>query len=173
MAPPATATARRATTRAQPRPAPSVPKRPPLRIFEAAPRRKRGIRAIRRPEMWLSGILVVASLLAVVVGDAAITQGQIRLSATQHAVAAATVEQKTAQVNVAGMAAPPVVVRAAESLGLVAPTQVIDLPEVALTVPLAVPDTSPLPAGAPVSHASAASSSSPGGATATTTPANR
>jgi hypothetical protein len=123
--------------------------------------------------MWLSGILVVASLLAVVVGDALITQGQIRLSATQQAVAAATIEQKTAQVNVAGMAAPPVVVRAAENLGLVAPTQVIDLPEVPLTVPLAVPDTSPLPAGAPVLHASAASSSSPAGATATTTSTHR
>src|ERR1019366_95987 len=101
--PPAPAPARRAPARAHPRPAPQAPKRPSLRIFEPAPRRKRGIRAIRRPEMWLSGILVVASLLAVVVGDALITQGQIRLSATQQAVAAATIEQKTAQVNVAGM----------------------------------------------------------------------
>ncbi len=51
--------------------------------------------------MWLSGLLVVGSLLAVVVGDAFITQGQVRLAATQHALAAAEADQKTLQIAVA------------------------------------------------------------------------
>jgi hypothetical protein len=93
--------------------------------------------------MWLSGMVVVGSLLAVVVGDAMVTQGQIRLSNTQQAVAAATIVEKAAQTTVAAMAAPPVVVKAAEGYGLVTPQSVTDLPEVPLNVPLPVPNTSP------------------------------
>ncbi len=51
--------------------------------------------------MWLSGLLIVGSLLAVVVGDALVTQGQVRLSTTQRALAAAVATQKSLQVAVA------------------------------------------------------------------------
>ena len=96
--------------------------------------------------MWVSGLLVVGSLLGVVVGDSMITQGQVRLTNTQNQVAAAITTQKALQVSVAGIAAPPVVVSEAESAGLVAPTQVVDLPQVPLNVPLPVPQTTGTPA---------------------------
>ncbi len=86
--------------------------------------------------------MVVGSLLAVVVGDAVVAQGQIRLTRTQHAIAVATATEKAEQVRVAEEAAPPVVVRAAERLGLVAPASIVDLPSVPLDVPLPAPDTS-------------------------------
>jgi hypothetical protein len=145
MAPTATATARRAPARSVPRSAPVAPKRPPLRVLEPAPRRRKRTRAVRRSTVWVSGLLVVVSLLAVVVGDALVAEGQVRLSATQSQLAAATVAQKTYQVEVAQKAAPPVVVAEAKSQGRVAPTLVVYLPQVPLTVPLPAPQTSPLP----------------------------
>jgi hypothetical protein len=146
MAPPATAADRRASARSSARPQPTTPRRPPLRVFEPAPRRKAASRPVRRSTMWLSGLLVVGSLLAVVVGDSMITQGQVRLTNTQNEVAAAITAQKALQVSVAQIAAPPVVVSEAESAGLVAPTQVVDLPQVPLNVPLPVPQTTATPA---------------------------
>ena len=148
MAPPATATDRRASARSSARPQPGTPRHPPLQVFEPAPRRKAGSRAVRRSTMWVSGLLVVGSLLAVVVGDSMITQGQVRLAATQGEVAAAITTQKALQVSVAGIAAPPVVVSEAERAGLVAPTQVVDLPQVPLNVPLPVPQTTATPSSA-------------------------
>ena len=93
--------------------------------------------------MWLSCLLVVGSLSAVVVGDTLMTEGQVTLSTTQQEVAAAEATQKSAQVTVAEMAAPPVVVSQAKAQGLVVPTQVIELPQVPLDVPLPVPQTRP------------------------------
>ena len=52
--------------------------------------------------------------------------------------------QKGLQVEVAGKAAPPVVVQKAKSQGLVASPQVVYLPQVPLNVPLPVPQTAPL-----------------------------
>jgi hypothetical protein len=132
---------RRTDRRTQVRPSPDQPDRPPIRLFEPSPRRRRRPRGLARPELWAGGVLVVGSLLAVVVGDAAVAQGQIHLTQTQQAIAGATATEKTAQVAVAGMASPPVVVRTAERLGLVAPTSIVDLPAVPLNVPLPAPDT--------------------------------
>ena len=155
MAPPASATARRAPSRATPRPAPSGPRRPPLRLFEPAPRRKPGGRTVQRSTMWLSGLLIVGSLLAVVVGDALVTQGQVRLSTTQRALVSAEATQKSLQTAVAWKAAPPVVVSQAKSQGLVAASQVVYLPQVPLDVPL------PPPRLVPSSRHAAAPSATP------------
>ena len=133
--------------------------------------------------MWISGLLIVGSLLAVVVGDALVTQGQVRLSTTEAALAAAVAKQKTLQIAVAMKAAPPVVVSQAKKEGLVAASQVVYLPEVPLNVPLAPPRIVPNPAGtattpattpppanaAPSTPAPATTPASP--APATTTPA--
>ncbi len=93
--------------------------------------------------MWVPGLMVVASLLAVVAGDAVVAEGQVRLSTTQSQVAAAEVAQKAAQVEVAEKSAPPVVVAQAKAQGLVAPQTVVYLPQVSLDVPLPVPQTAP------------------------------
>ncbi len=143
MAPPADAAARRSAARAEPRATPGPSRRPPLRLFEAAPRRRPGTRRLRRSTKWLAALLIVGSLVAVVVGDTLMAEGQVRLSATQQQLAAAVAVQKAAQVAVAEKAAPPVVVSQAEAQGLVEPTQVVYLPHVPLDVPLPVPVTSP------------------------------
>jgi len=89
--------------------------------------------------MWLSGLLIVGSLLAVVVGDALLTQGQVRLATTQRALAGAVTTQKSLQIALAKKAAPPVVVSQAKSQGLVAASQVVNVGQVPLNVPLPPP----------------------------------
>jgi hypothetical protein len=89
--------------------------------------------------MWLSGLLIVGSLLAVVVGDALVTQGQVRLATTQRALASAQATQKSLQNGVAAKAAPPVVVSHAKGQGLVAASQVVNVGQVPLNVPLPPP----------------------------------
>jgi hypothetical protein len=86
---------------------------------------------------------VVGSLLIVVVGDTMVTQGQVHLAGLQSQIAAQQATQKTMQVEVAQLAAPDRVVAEGLGLGLKAPAQVEDLPEVPLNVPLPVPDTAP------------------------------
>ena len=113
--------------------------------------------------MWLSGLLVVGSLLAVVVGDALVTQGQVRLSTTQRELVNAEAILKGRQTDVAEKAAPPLVVSLAKGQGLVAATQVVYLPQVPLDVPLPPPRLVPSPPGA-AAHAATppASNATPG-----------
>lgn len=156
MAPPSTATARRATAAPQPRPS---ARRPALRVVQ--PERRRGVRAggSRRSHVWLAVGMVVASLLFVVVGDAMVAQGQVRLAKIQLAISAQQATQKAMQTEVAQLAAPDRVVAQGIALGLTAPAQVVNLPEVPLDVPLPVPDTSPVAAKAPVTPAASAPAS--------------
>jgi hypothetical protein len=133
--------------------------------------------------VWISGLLIVGSLLAVVVGDSLVTQGPVRLSTTEGALAAAVAKQKTLQIAVAMKAAPPVVVSQAKKQGLVAASQVVYLPQVPLNVPLPPPRIVPSPAGTattpattpPPANAAPSPVSTPAPATpaspATTTPA--
>jgi hypothetical protein len=140
MAPPSSATARRATAAPQARPA---SRRPALRVVQ--PERRRATRAgrTRRTHVWLAVGMVVASLLFVVVGDTMVAQGQVRLAKIQLAIGAQQAAQKAMQTEVAQLAAPDRVVAQGIALGLTAPAQVVNLPEVPLDVPLPVPDTSP------------------------------
>ena len=98
MAPPATGAARRATAAPQPRPS---TRRPPLRVFEPQPRRSSRRRLSRRGHLWLAGLLVVGSLLAVVVGDTMVAQGQVRLADLQAKITSQQAIQKAAQTEVA------------------------------------------------------------------------
>jgi hypothetical protein len=111
--------------------------------------------------MWLSGLLIAGSLLAVVVGDALLTQGQVRLATTQRALVGAVATQKSFQTETAQKAAPPRVVGEAKSHGLVAATQVVYLPEVPLNVPL------PPPRLVPTSRRTATPSTTPPASNAT------
>ena len=139
MAPTATSAARRATAAPQARPA---SRRPPLRIFEPEPRRSTRRGPSRRAYIWFAITLVAGSLLVVVVGDAMVAQGQVRLAGIQT--------------KIAQLAAPDRVVAQGIALGLTAPAQVIDLPQVPLNVPLPAPKTTPV--AAPVKAAAPASS---------------
>jgi hypothetical protein len=142
MAPPATSAARRPAVRPQP-----APRRAPLRLFEAAPRSRQ--RSRRRPTVLVAVVLIVGSLLSVVAADDLVAQGQIRLSDTQSQTAAALTQQKQLQVAVAQLSAPQIVVTEARQLGMVAPTQIVDLPSVPLNVALPVPNTAPAAASTP------------------------
>jgi hypothetical protein len=106
--------------------------------------------------MWLSGLLIAGSLLAVVVGDALVTQGQVRLATTQRELVSAQTTQKSLQTALAKKAAPPVVVGDAKSHGLVAANQVVNVGQVPLNVPLPPPRLVPRS-----SHASTTSTTPP------------
>jgi len=153
MAPPAAGAARRAAAVPQSRPA---ARRPPLRVFEPEPRRSARGGLSRRGYLAVAVVLVVGSLLVVVVGDTMVAQGQVRLARIQSAIDAQLATQKSIQSEVAQLAAPVRVVSQGIHLGLTAPAQVVDLPQVPLDVPLPVPQTAPLPARATAHPATAA-----------------
>lgn len=173
--PAATAAARRTATAAAPQPR-TAPHRPQLRVFEPEPRRSVRRTLSRRGRLWLGVAMMVGSLLAVVVADAMVAQGQVRLAAIQSKINDQLTIQKSAQSEVAQLAAPDRVVAQGINHGLIAPAQVVNLPQVPLNVPLPVPDTSPLPVAAKPAATHAVAAPSPnvtGGlsAAATATPA--
>ncbi len=142
MTPPPASAARRA---AAPQSRPST-RRAPLRVVQPARRRAATRGRHSRVQIWLAAGLVVGSLLAVVVGDAMVAQGQVRLAGIQTAIATEQATQKSMQTEVAQLAAPDRVVAQGIALGLTAPAQVVNLPEVPLDVPLPVPQTATAPA---------------------------
>jgi hypothetical protein len=152
MAPSSTGAARRT---AAPQPRPSV-RRPPLRVFQPEPRRRSRRGRSRRASVWLAVSLVVGSLLGVVVGDTLVAQDQVRLAKLQAAIGSAQAAQKTMQTEVAQLAAPDRVVQQGIALGLTAPAQVVNLPEVPLNVALPVPDTTPVAPSSPTPAAAGA-----------------
>ena len=141
MAPPATGAARRA---AAPQPRTSS-RRPSLRVFEPTPRRStRRVRS--RGANVLAAVLVVGSLLAVVMGDNLVAEGQVRLADVQQKIVVEQAAQKSMQTEVAQLAAPDRVVAQGIALGLTAPAGLKDLPQVPLDVPLPAPRTTAPPA---------------------------
>jgi hypothetical protein len=167
MTPSASSAARRPSPRTAPVRASSDRARPPLRVFEPASRSRRRIR--QRPTMVLSGAIVVASLLSIVVADGLLAQGQIRLSATHGRIAAENLRRQQLQIEVNTLAAPQRIVSVAEGrLGMVTPGQVVDLPAVPLNVALPAPDTSPL---APIAVRATVTGSAAGPRSAATVPA--
>ncbi len=145
MAPAATSAARRATAAPQARPG---NRRPPLRIFEPEPRRTSRRSRSRRFHIWLAVALVAGSLLAVVVGDALVAQGQVRLASIQLKISAAEATQKAMRVEVAQLAAPNRIVVVATANGLTPPAKIIDVPQVPLDVALPGQQASAAPAPA-------------------------
>jgi hypothetical protein len=174
--------------------APST-RRAPLRVVPT--RSRRGIRGGRtaagrgRLLPILSVSMVVAALLAVVVGQALLANGQVNLSSLQQALTLEQSAHSQAELAVAQLETPSRIVAAAMRGGLVAPSNqqssLIELPYVSLSVPLPTPKVTPAPApppptssagagapeGAGTGSASSSSSSTPASsstAAATTTP---
>ncbi len=155
MAPPSSGAARRSSTAPQSRPS---TRRPPLRVLHREPRRSARPGHSRRAHVWLAVVLVVGSLLAVVVGDTLVAQGQVRLADIQQAITSAQTAQKSMQTEVAELAAPDRVVAQGIALGLTAPAQVVNLPEVPLNVPLPAPASAGRSTASPAPAAAAATS---------------
>jgi hypothetical protein len=123
--------------------------------------------------------MVVAALLAVVVGQALLANGQVRLAALQHQLTLEQSAHRQAELAVSQLETPSRIVAAASGqLHMVRPASVVELPYVSLSVPLPTPKVTPAPApttpttssvgaGAPAGTGTSSSSSS---SAATTTP---
>ncbi len=170
MAPPATATAAPARRHAagqnagSPRrwgrgaAAPGTDRRAPLRVVPSRSRR-RTLVANRRLVNTVSISIVVAALLAVVVAQAFLANGQVKLSGLQHQLTLEQSAHRQAELAVAGLETPSRIVAAASGQGMVRPATVTELPYVSLSVPLPTPKVTPAPPP-------------PAATTATTTPAS-
>ncbi len=158
-------------------------RRAPLRVVPT--RTRRGIRGGRagagrgRLLTIVSVSMVVAALLAVVVGQALLANGQVRLAALQHQLTLEQSAHRQAELAVSQLETPSRIVAAASGqLHMVRPASVVELPYVSLSVPLPTPKVTPAPAqtppttssvgaGAPAGKGTSSSSSS---SAATTTP---
>jgi hypothetical protein len=117
----------------------------------------------------LSVSMVVASLLAVVVAQALLANGQVRLSSLQHQLSLEQSAHRQAELSVSQLETPPRIVGAATSQGMVHPATVVELPYVSLSVPVATPKVTPAPAAPLPATTASTSTSSAGGAGATST----
>src|SRR3984957_1568285 len=130
--------------------APST-RRAPLRVVPTGTRG--GIRGGRaaagrgRLLTIVSVSMVVAALLAVVVGQALLANGQVKLSALQQELTMEQASHSLAETHVAQLETPTRIVAAATRGGLVAEPTVLELPYVALSA--APPTTKVTPAPAP------------------------
>jgi hypothetical protein len=94
--------------------------------------------------------MVVAALLAVVVGQAFLANGQVKLAALQHQLKLEQSAHRQAELSVAKLETPTrIVADATSQLHMVAPASVMELPFVSLSVPLPTPKVTPAPAPPP------------------------
>jgi len=100
--------------------------------------------------------LVVGTLLAVVVAQAILANGQVKLSGLQHELSLEQSLHRQGELAVAQLETPSRIVGSATNqLRMVHPDQVTELPFVSLSAPLPTPKITPRPA-TPVAPASAA-----------------
>jgi hypothetical protein len=108
----------------------------------------------------MSVSMVMAALLAVVIGQALLANGQVRLSSLQQQLALEQSTHRQGELAVAQLETPARIVAAASGqLQMVRPANVIELPYVSLSAPLPTPNVTPAPASA-ASNSSASSASS-------------
>jgi hypothetical protein len=150
MAPPSSAAARRVPSS---RTAPESARRssPLLRVV---PGRRGGARRNRILTV-VAASMVVLSLLVVVLGQAMLANGQVRLTVAEQNLALAQGLHRQAELQVASLETPSRVISVAlGSLHLVHPAGVTQRPYVALTKPIATPTITaapPTPTTLPVS----------------------
>ena len=116
--------------------------------------------------------MVVAALLAVVVGQALLANGQVNLSNLQQELTLEQSAHSQAELAVAQLETPSRIVAAATRQGLVAQDQaanLIELPYVSLSVPLPTPKVTPAPAPTPPTTSPAGAGAPSGPSTGSTT----
>ncbi len=121
--------------------------------------------------------LVVGALLAVVVGQALLANGQVRLSALEGQLSLEQAAHRQSELSVAQLETPARIVAAASNQLHMVDDNVKELPYVPLTVPLPTPQVTPAPAPPPPPATTSASSGNTGntgsagsGSTSSTTP---
>jgi hypothetical protein len=141
MAPPSSSTARKAPSSRSTHESGRGTARPTLRVVSA---RRTGTARYRRLFTAVAASMVVLSLLAVVLGQAMLANGQVRLTAVEQKLAAAQGLHRQKELQVAGLETPSRVISVAlSSLHLVHPDGVEQLPYVPLTTPIATPTITP------------------------------
>ncbi len=123
-------------------------RRAPLRVISgrAGSGTRTGRVASGRLLNILSVSIVVAALLAVVVAQALLANGQVRLSTLQHDLTFEQAVHRQAELAVAQLETPSRIVAAASGEGMVRPAGVVELPYVSLSVPRPTPKITPAPA---------------------------
>jgi hypothetical protein len=113
--------------------------------------------------------MVVAALLAVVVGQAVLANGQVKLAGLQHDMTLENSAHRQAELTVAKLETPSRIVAGATAQGMVAPSSVIETPYVSLSVPLPTPKVTPAPAPPPTPSPASAGAPTGNGQSGTTT----
>jgi hypothetical protein len=126
----------------------------PRRSTSAAPAHRRTLRSVpgvtrskgrRRATTVAAVTLFSLSLLAVVVGNALLAQGQLRIGSISSKLTQEQAVNRQTVLNVAALETPARIEQAASGLHLVQPVQVLQLPSVPLDVEL--PPIKVAPAG--------------------------
>jgi hypothetical protein len=141
MAPSSTGAVRRiASSRVAGDPGGAPSKRTPLRVVPA--RRRDGLRS--RFVTYLPAVMVVLALLVVVVGQAVLANGQVRMAGLDQQLAAAQARHSQQEESVSKLETPKRIVGDATANGkMIRPSHVTQLPYVPLTTPLATPNVTP------------------------------
>jgi hypothetical protein len=115
--------------------------------------------------------LVVGALLVVVVGQAMLANGQVRMATIQHDLNLEQAVHRQNELSVSALETPARIVSAATKAGMVHPPQVTELPYVSLTTPLATPKVGAAPVATTPTTAATSSTATTTPATTTTTAA--
>jgi hypothetical protein len=119
----------------------TTPSRPPLRVV---PTRRAG-RGRGRIVRALPAAMVVVALLVVVVGQAMLADGQVRLSGREQQLQTVQAEHRQEELDVLRLETPSrIVATATGRLHMVASSHVTQLPYVSLSTPLPTPVVTPL-----------------------------
>jgi hypothetical protein len=89
--------------------------------------------------------VIVCALMVVVVGHALLANGQVRMASIQKQLVAEQANDRQIELSVQTLEMPSRIVSAALAQHMVHPTQVVELPFVALTTPLPTPKVTPAP----------------------------
>jgi cell division protein FtsL len=140
-----TATRRVASSRVAADPSRHSSRRPPLHVVPS--RRRAGVRS--RIVRYLPAIMVVLALLVVVVGQAILADGQVRMTGLEQQLQAAQAQHSAQEQKVSNLETPSRIVRDATANGkMTVPSHVTQLPYVPLNIPLATPNVTPAPGSA-------------------------
>jgi len=112
--------------------------------------------------------LVMAALLAVVVAQAMLANGQVRLSSLQHQLALEQSAHRQAELSVSQLETPSRIVAAATGQLHMDRPNVIQLPYVSLSAPLPTPKVTPAPAPATTPAAGSAAGTAQSATTGST-----
>jgi hypothetical protein len=112
--------------------------------------------------------LVLSALLAVVVGQAMLANGQVRLAGLEQELKLEQANHRQQELDVSQRETPARIVAAASGqLHMIHPAQVIELPYVPLSTPLPTPKVAPPPPPAPPPTSAAAGSTAAAAAPST------